>query len=93
VRKGHTSPEQQLIGNPENQITPFNFTTPDHETIYAWHVMPLGLYAKHEAEILLQPSGCAEDITTTKAFQLLKNDPDTRLIINCKELPHSQFQH
>jgi hypothetical protein len=68
----------------ENQITPFNFTTPDHETIYAWHVMPLGLYAKHEAEILHQPSGCAEDVTKTKAFKLLRDDPDSRLIINCK---------
>ncbi|RDL31158.1 Glycylpeptide N-tetradecanoyltransferase [Venustampulla echinocandica] len=67
---------------PENQITPFNFTTPDHETIYAWHVMPLGLYAKHEAEILRQPSGCAEDITQTKAFRLLQDDPESRLVIN-----------
>lgn len=73
-------PEQ--FGFAKNQITPFNFTTPDHETIYAWHVMPLGLYAKHEAEILRQPSGCSVDITATKAFQLLKDDPDSRLIIN-----------
>ncbi|EKD21807.1 Glycylpeptide N-tetradecanoyltransferase [Drepanopeziza brunnea f. sp. 'multigermtubi' MB_m1] len=89
VHKLHTAwwvdinkPEQ--FGFAKNQITPFNFSTPDGETIYAWHVMPLGLYAKHEYEILQQPSGCAEDITKTKAFQLLKNDPDARLIINCK---------
>src|ERR1700678_2066874 len=77
-------PQQSLIWHPENQITPFNFTTPDNETIYAWHVMPLGLYAKHESKILQQPPGCAEDITKTKAFQLLKDDPDSRLIINCE---------
>jgi len=71
----------------ENQITPFNFTTPDHETLYAWHVMPLGLYAKHESELLQRPSGIAEDITKTKGFRLLRNDPDSRLIINC-ECPH-----
>jgi hypothetical protein len=46
--------------------------------------MPLGLYAKHESEILQQPSGCAEDITKTKAFRLLRDDPESRLIINCK---------
>ncbi|PVH84071.1 alpha/beta-hydrolase [Cadophora sp. DSE1049] len=87
VHKLHTAwwvdinkPEQ--FGFAKNQITPFNFSTPDGETIYAWHVMPLGLYAKHEYEILKRPSGCAEDITKTKAFQLLKNDPDARLIIN-----------
>ncbi|KAG9237084.1 Alpha/Beta hydrolase protein [Amylocarpus encephaloides] len=74
------SPEQ--FGFAKNQITPFNFTTPDNELIYAWHVMPLGLYAKHEVEILHRPSGCAEDITRTKAFQLLQDNPDSRLIIN-----------
>jgi len=78
-----TASRQVLTQHPENQITPFNFSTPDGETIYAWHVMPLGLYAKHESEILQQPSGCAEDITKTKAFRLLKDDPDSRLIINC----------
>ncbi|EHL01817.1 hypothetical protein M7I_2170 [Glarea lozoyensis 74030] len=44
--------------------------------------MPLALYAKHESEIIAQPSGCAEDITKTKAFRLLRDDPDARLIIN-----------
>ena len=72
-----------LISFTENQVTPFNFTTPDHEIIYAWHVMPLGLYAKHEAQILQQPPGCADDITKTMAFQLLRDDPDSKLIINC----------
>lgn len=72
----------------ENQVTPFNFTTPDQETIYAWHVLPLGLYAKHEVELIKQPSGCVEDITTTKAFHLLRDDPNAKLIINCtKFLP------
>ncbi|KFZ04344.1 hypothetical protein V502_10221 [Pseudogymnoascus sp. VKM F-4520 (FW-2644)] len=73
-------PEQW--GFAKNQITPFNFTTPDDETLYAWHVMPLGLYAKHEEEILKQPSGLAEDITKTKSFDLLTTDPQARLIIS-----------
>lgn len=68
----------------ENQITPFNFTTPDDETLYAWHVMPLGLYAKHEEEMLQQPSGLVEDITKAKAFDLLTSDPEARLIISCR---------
>ena len=72
------------LSSPENQITPFNISTPDNETIYAWHVVPLGLYAKHEKALLSEPSGCAEDITSTKAFELLTKDPDARLIINCK---------
>ena len=54
--------------------------------LYAWHVLPLGLYAKHESELLQQPSGLVEDVTATKAFQLLKDDPDSRLIINCEHI-------
>ena len=69
---------------PENQIAPFNFSTPDGELLYAWHILPLGLYAKHESEILQEQSGCIEDITVTKAFRLLKDDPDSLLIINCE---------
>lgn len=75
--------QEAHLSDTENQITPFNFSTPDNETIYAWHVLPLGLYAKHEADILKQASGIAEDITTTKAFRLLRDDPEALLIINC----------
>jgi hypothetical protein len=67
----------------ENQVTPFNFTTPDHETIHAWHVLPLGLYAQHEAELIIQAPGVAGDIAKTKAFQLLRDDPNSKLVISC----------
>jgi abhydrolase domain-containing protein 12 len=67
-----------------NQVTPFNFTTPDHEIIYAWHVMPLALYAQHASEVVQQPSGIAEDITKTKGFELLRDDPESRLLISCE---------
>ena len=68
----------------ENQVTPFNFTTSDYETIYAWHVLPLGLYAKHEKEIIQQPSGLTEDVTKTVSFRLLREDPNSKLVISCK---------
>ena len=45
--------------------------------------MPVGLYAKHEAEIVEEASGFTEDITKTKAFRLLRDDPDSKLIVNC----------
>lgn len=87
VHKLHSSAwfspnEPEQFGFGKNQVQPFNFTTPDHEVIYAWHVLPLGLYAKHETELLRQPSGCAEDITKSLAFQLLRDEPDSKLIIN-----------
>lgn len=72
----------QRWGFAKNQVTPFNFSTPDNETLYAWHIMPLGLYAQHDAAMRAQPSGIAEDITKTKAFKLLTEDPQARLIIS-----------
>ena len=80
----HPSASFQRLNVVGNQVTPFNFTTPDQETIYAWHVLPLGLYAKHKSELLKDPSGCAEDITKTAGYALLKNSPDSRLVINCQ---------
>ena len=26
------------------QVTPFNLATEDSETLYAWHILPLGLW-------------------------------------------------
>lgn len=46
--------------------------------------MPLGLYAKHETKLLLESSGCAEDITKTTAFKLMTENPDSKIIINRK---------
>lgn len=66
-----------------NQVTPFGIATSDNETLYAWHVLPLGLYAKHENELLNQSPGFAEDVTNTTAFQLLRNDPESKLVISC----------
>ncbi|KAJ9657684.1 hypothetical protein H2201_008090 [Coniosporium apollinis] len=66
----------------KNQVTPFNITTPDGETLYSWHILPLSVYAKHEAEVLSQPSGPVSDFKHTTAFKLLTSDPESRLIIN-----------
>lgn len=73
------------FGFASRQVTPFNISTPDGETLYAWHILPLGLYAKHEAEILRQEHELGEDITTTIGFRLLAKDPEARLVINCKD--------
>ncbi|KAI9807858.1 MAG: hypothetical protein M1825_005164 [Sarcosagium campestre] len=70
------------FGFAQNQITPFNIQTPDNETLYAWHVLPLGLYAKNEVALIEEPSGLRDDILQSKAFSLLADDPDSRLVIN-----------
>ncbi|KAM7207904.1 Alpha/Beta hydrolase protein [Naviculisporaceae sp. PSN 640] len=69
-------------GFAKNQVTPFNLKTSDGETIYAWHVLPLQLYGKHQDELVAQPVGQSPDITKTLNFKLLKENPNSRLVIS-----------
>lgn len=71
----------------ENQVAPFYLHTPDGNWIYAWHVLPLPLYHKHEAQIIKGASSevAPRDITATKSFDLLKSDPNAKLILYCKQ--------
>ncbi|KAF7197083.1 Protein bem46 [Pseudocercospora fuligena] len=74
----------EVFGFSKNQVTPFNLRTPDGETLYAWHVLPLDQYALHEKAIrteLRTQIGPVEDFTSTTAFQLLKSD-DARVVIS-----------
>lgn len=68
----------------ETQIQPFELLTPDNETIYGWHLMPLHLCLEHEKDLLENPpSGPADDYTTTPAYKLLANDPNARVVVSC----------
>ncbi|KAM0445616.1 hypothetical protein ACHAQK_001828 [Fusarium lateritium] len=64
-----------------NQVTPFSLKTPDGESIYAWHILPLPLYLKNEALIESQEPGFSHDFTKTESFRLLKEDPESRLVL------------
>lgn len=64
-------------------MRPFNISTPDGEVLFAWHILPLALYIKHESLLSQEPVGLAENIEQTMAFKLLATDPDSRLVINC----------
>ncbi|SPO02089.1 uncharacterized protein DNG_04762 [Cephalotrichum gorgonifer] len=69
-------------GFARNQVTPFKLATPDGESIYAWHILPLPLYAKHEESISSsREPGLCEDVERTKPFHLLKEDPNAKVII------------
>lgn len=68
----------------ENQVTPFSLDTPDGETLYLWHILPIALYSQHE-DTLSEASRVPRDkYTSSDAFRLLKEDPEARLIISCK---------
>lgn len=66
-----------------NQVTPFNLHTPDGETIYAWHILPLPLYLQNEKTLAKQTPGLSQDFTATVSFRLLREDPDARLVLSC----------
>ena len=68
----------------ENQTSPFTISTPDGEKLYAWHILPLAVYAKNEQLLVEQVPGQAGDYTETESFKLLVNDPESRLVINCE---------
>lgn len=66
-------------------MTPFSLTTVDEETIYAWHILPLPTYVRHEDKLQAQQPGFSDDITKTASFKLLKDDPEARLVIYCEK--------
>lgn len=71
----------ELFGFLHNQVTPFFVSTKDGEKLHAWHILPLRLYRRHQDELLAQPSGLTQDITSRLPFQLLRDDPEARLVI------------
>ncbi|GAB1726036.1 hypothetical protein NU195Hw_g5467t1 [Hortaea werneckii] len=80
-----SDPEQ--FGFSKNQVTPFSLPTPDGETLYAWHILPLDLYTRNEKSIqdeVRRRDAPVDDFTKTKPFHLLTtNDPQpARVIIN-----------
>ncbi|KAI9865366.1 MAG: hypothetical protein M1813_002255 [Trichoglossum hirsutum] len=70
-------PEQ--FGFAKNQISALNISTPDGERLYAWHILPVAVYARNEQSLIKQ--GLAEDYATTESFKLLANDPESRLVV------------
>ncbi|KAK0389861.1 hypothetical protein NLU13_3434 [Sarocladium strictum] len=64
-----------------NQVTSFQLKTPDHETIHAWHILPLGLYEKHEEALSKEDVGMVPDISQRTSFKLLRDDPEALLVL------------
>ncbi|KAF3924583.1 hypothetical protein AA313_de0200407 [Arthrobotrys entomopaga] len=72
-------PEQ--LGFAGNEITPFYLTTPDNERLFAWHILPQAVYARHRDELLRRDVGLVSDIAETLGFKLLQEDKEARLLI------------
>jgi abhydrolase domain-containing protein 12 len=72
----------ETFGFLRNQVTPFSITTSDDEKLYAWHILPVELYRKHELSLAEEPIGFVSDVTSRLAFKLLRDNPDARLILH-----------
>lgn len=64
-----------------NQVTPFHLTTPDGETLHAWHVLPLEAYRQHQGELRKEPTGLCSSIEERLSFKLLRDDPTAQLVL------------
>lgn len=72
----------EVFGFLHNQVTPFNIRSSDGQNLYAWHILPVDLYQKHEAKLASEESGLVPDIQSRHAFKLLRDDPNARLVIH-----------
>jgi abhydrolase domain-containing protein 12 len=64
----------------ENQVMPFRIATKDGHRLFTWLVAPLGVYARHLNDFIHERSDI-EDVTDKLAFRLLRDDPESRLLI------------
>lgn len=73
-------PEQ--FGFAHRQVTTFNVTTEDGIMLHAWHILPLNVYRRNYDKLALErPKSGKENITETRNFRLLRDDPEARLVI------------
>lgn len=64
-----------------NQVTPFHLKASDGEKLHAWHILPPELYRRHERELVAEPSGIVPDVSARLGFKLLRDDPESRLVL------------
>ena len=67
----------ELWGFLPGQVRHFLYHTDHDSKLYAWHVLPLGIYRKNEKALLAASSQGSDDVI----LELLKEDPNARLVI------------
>jgi pimeloyl-ACP methyl ester carboxylesterase len=75
----------EAYGFLQHQIQPFTLVTPDNETLYAWHILPLHLAEEHSAKLIGQGNfkvQSSADVLDTVAFKLLASDPNAHVVVN-----------
>ena len=81
----HDINDPEEFGFGRNQVTPFNIPTPDGETLYAWHILPLDVYTRNEESLRSEKRshGPVDDPTDTSALHHLTSS-DARVVVSCK---------
>ncbi|KAF0634703.1 hypothetical protein FPSE5266_08872 [Fusarium pseudograminearum] len=79
--KDLNTPEQ--FGFAHHQVTPFYISTADGIKLHSWHVLPLATYEVHQQELIAQgpEAGLVENFEDTLNFHLLKENPNSRLVL------------
>ncbi|KAK4173038.1 hypothetical protein QBC36DRAFT_360959 [Triangularia setosa] len=63
------------------EVPPFTLRTLDRVTLQVWQILPLELYRQHDEGLVKESEGNATDITKRLGFQLLRDDPESRLVL------------
>ena len=78
---GQQLDKPERFGFLKNQVIPFYIPTKDGHRLYAWLVTPLQVYAWHESVILQDSAKLYGDVRDRVAFNVLADDPKSRVII------------
>ena len=72
----------ESFGFLRGQVTPFHIKSENGIGLYAWHILPIELYRRHESDLFTEPSGFNDDFLSSLAFKLLRDDPEARLVVH-----------
>lgn len=72
----------EVFGFLRNQVTPFRIPSSDGGSLYAWHILPVGVYYKNEKQLAQTSSQAPKDHVSSLSFELLQNDPEALLVIH-----------
>ena len=72
----------EAFGFLHNQVTPFSIPTQDGGSLFAWHILPVELYHRHEAALSAEPAGFVSEVASRLSFKLLRDDPEAKLVIH-----------
>ena len=70
----------ESLGFLRGQVTLFTIATPAGSKLFAWHILPLELYRQHEKSLVAEST--TQNITSGLNFELLREDPEARLVIH-----------